>query len=146
MAYYDITAFAGTTITGENVKQVSMSDTKAAISRIQLLENGAKFDADSTADADLVLGQVAARYQIVPPGNGMILLDGYVASLAGLLGKRGTLTGKQYGPSSTVTRTCTARCMSAVSEEVTVDDAPMSGTRRQRVMFTLEWEKLTEWA
>ena len=64
MAYYDITAFAGTTIVSETVKQVAMTDTKEAISRIVLLENGAKFDADGTADADLVLGQVTARYQI----------------------------------------------------------------------------------
>lgn len=146
MAYYDITAFAGTTIVSETVKQVAMTDTKEAISRIVLLENGAKFDADGTADADLVLGQVTARYQIVPAGNGMILLDTAVATLAGLLGKRGTLTGKQYGPSSTTTRTCTARCLSAVSEEVMLTDPPLSGSRRQRVMFTFVWEKLTEWA
>lgn len=144
MAYYDITAFDGVTIASTNVKQVSMVDTGEALTRVYVLENGAKFDADGTADADLALGRVLVQYQIVPTNNGMLSLDGYVATLEGLRGKHGTLTGKQYG-TTTATKTCTARCFLAQSVEYTTADPPMSADRRQRAYFDLGWEKLTEW-
>lgn len=145
MAYYDVTAFTSTTIVTATVKQISMVESYLALTRLALLENGAKFDADGILNADTALGQVYCRYQIIPATNGMTSLDAIVAPLQALLGKYGTLTGKQYG-GSTVTRTCTARCIAANAIEVTVDDTAMAAGSRARTYFDLSWEKLTEWA
>lgn len=146
MAYYDVTDFAGTTIVSATVKQLAMSDTTRVISRIGYLENGTKFDADGTADADTTPGQVIARYQIIPATAGMVALESVIAPLVALRGKRGTLTGKMYSPTVTTTRTCTARCIDAVKVEVNESGPPMLGTRRTRVELVMVWEKLTEWA
>lgn len=146
MAYYDVTAFAGTTIVTANRKQVSMVETDFPVTRLVTLENGAILDADGSADSDLQLGEVIVRYQIIPDANGMLSLDSHVAALEAMRLKRGTLTGKQYG-ASTVTETCTARCMDVAPEPYAADSGPpMAAGNKQRVFVVVRWQKLTSWA
>lgn len=147
MAYYDVTAFAGTTIVTANRKQVSMVETAIALTRLYTLENGAVFDADGSSDSDEQLGVVNCLYQIIPDANGMVSLDTHVNTLEALRKKRGTLTGKQYSTAATITETCTARCLSVDPEEYTVNSGPpMAAGNKQRVYVRIRWQKITEWA
>lgn len=146
MAYYDITVFDGTTIVNTARKQVGMVETAEVVVRMGVLENGAKYDADGTADADVTLGQVIARYQVVGASTGMTSLNADVSGLMALRGRHGTLTGVERA-ASPVTVTCTARCVEVSPEEYNVDNGPpATADFRQRIFATVVWEKLTEWA
>jgi len=145
MALLDITAFDGTTIVASGRSMVSMSETYPAYTRMGVLENGAMFDADGAADADVVLGQVTARYKITPTTKGATALNSGIAVLKGLRGKEGTLTGIERGASD-VTFTCTARCIDVVQEDISVHNAPpMHKNYYQRAYVTVVWQKKTEW-
>jgi hypothetical protein len=61
-------------------------------------------------------------------------------------GYRATLTGTEVSAAGvTFTYTCTARCVSADSEEYNLTSPPMAATFKQRAFIVLTWEKLTEW-
>lgn len=145
MAVYEITAFAGTTLTSANRCMVAVQDSKPAYIRMGLLENGAKFDADGNSDADTTLGRVRARYLCLPTSSGMRSLDGHVSVFEGIRGKVGTLTGVLTASSST-TRTCTARCVDVTTEEYVVGQQPaLAATNRLYAYVTVTWEKKSEW-
>lgn len=144
MAYYDVISFASTLLTSATIKQVEMFETEQAITRMVALENGAIFDADGTVNADLSLGKVYVRYQIIPDSPGMGALNTLVAVLKSIDGKHGQMTGKQYG-TSTVTVTCNARCESVVQEPYTISQPPMTANATQRTFVNVVWQKKTEW-
>lgn len=147
MAFFEITAFDGVTIVMSARKQVAMNETGVVVSRVGYLENGAKFDADGTADSDTSLGQVTARYQILDTTTaGVTALNSAVRTLEALRGKHGTLTGVERA-STDDSYTCTARCIDVVTEEYTITSGPaMTAAGKPRAFVTLTWEKLTEWA
>lgn len=142
MAYYDITAFDSITFASYFVKMVDMSENAAVVSRIAYLENGAKFDADATTDSDVTLGQVVARFQALPTSAGLANLNTAVAAMTGKRGHYGTLTGTQ----DAATKTCTARCVDVIEEDISIGGFPMVAAKKQRAFVTMVWEKLTEWA
>lgn len=147
MAYYVITAFAGTTIVTSWRDMVAMSETAPVMSRVGYLENGVKFDADASADADVALGQVEARYIVRSDTKGMTSFNTAVATLTGLRGKRGTLTGVERASGGDVSKTCTARCIDITEETYRVrTNPPMHSAFRQQTYITVTWEKLTQWA
>ena len=145
MAYFDVTTFDGVTIVTSVRVQVAMNETGLVVARIGQLENGAIYDADSTTDADTQLGLVTVRYKILPASNGASNLNGQVRPLENLKGKHGTLTGVERATPE-VTYTCTARCISVITEDYVVGGLPMNANNRQRAFVTLTWQKLTQWA
>ena len=145
MALLDITAFDGMTIVASGRSMVSMSETYPSYTRLGVLENGALFDADGTADADVSLGQVTVRYKITPTTKGVTALNSGIAVLKGLRGKEGTLTGIERAAADT-TYTCTARCIDVIQEDISVNNAPpMHKNYYQRAYVTVVWQKKTEW-
>ena len=147
MAYYVITAFDGSTLVTTGRDMVAMSESAAVMSRVGMLEHGVKFDADGTADADVGLGLVTARYRVTSTAAGMTSLNTGVAVLTALRGKHGTLTGVERMTSGDVTKTCTARCVDVIEEEYRLfSNPPMVAKYKQRTYVVMGWEKLTEWA
>lgn len=145
MAVFKLTTFAGTTIGTANICQQSISDTKPVVVRMGYLENGTKFDADGTADADKMLGQVRARFLIVPTSGGVRALNGNINILEGLRGKSGTLSGLQEGAND-LTLSCVARCVDVLTEEHIAGQQPvLNKTSKQFAFVTVTWEKKTEW-
>ncbi len=141
----DVTKFISTDLITTGRKQLSMVETSQVMSRIGIMENGVKFDADGASDADVALGQVIVRYQILPDTAGMTAVNTHIAALKALEGKQGTLTGKERAAVEK-TYTCTARCRGAVQEEITVDSGiPMTATANILVYVTMTWEMKSAW-
>jgi hypothetical protein len=143
MGVYPVTAFDGTTIVGANVDIVGTVDTNSTVvARIGVLENGTKYDADGTDDADLTYGAVSCRYRVFGAANGNASLNSGTAALEALQGKYGTLTATV----DATTKTCNARCTRVITEEYTVDNDPPAGaTRRMRAYVSMEWERFSNW-
>lgn len=146
--YLRIVSFNGTTITHANRRQLSYVDNTAVISRIGVLPNGVKYDADGTTTADTTLGKVTTRWSIVPSGNGMDALIFHTNVFESLRGRRGTLVANSYAPEGTTTLTCTARCVDVTLEEYSVDNngLPLIAAARTRAWAVVTWEKLTDWS
>lgn len=147
MPTYVPTAFDGVTIVSSTVKIVEIEETTRPIIRMGQLPNGAIFDADGSADADVGLGQVIATYSVTPASKGVVSLNTLVAALTGLEGKVGTLTGKAEAPGGALTKTCTARCISVVAQRMTVrENPPLHANYIQRQLVTMTWQKKSEWS
>jgi hypothetical protein len=148
--YLEITAFDGASLSGTGASpsrtMISMKETATVISRIGELENGAKFDADGAADSDTVLGQVTARYQLLVQSGitGMRGLNNQLTHFVSRRGHLGTLTGIARSDATDVTYQCTARCMDAIEEEITIDNAPGGGGAAYAYV-TMVWDKKSEW-
>lgn len=150
MRFLEITAFDGNSLSGTGASpsrsMVSMSDNDIVISRMGALENGAKFDADGTADSDVMLGTVTARYRMaVRTGTlGLTGLTGQLGHFTGKLGHVGTLTGISRSGTDT-TYQCSARCVQVIQEEIHYSD--VSGGSGVGVAYvTVVWEKKSQWA
>lgn len=143
MGVYAVTAFDGTTIVTTGVAVVGTQDTNdIPLTRIGILENGAKFDADGTSDADLTYGAVTCRYQVFGASNGNAALNSALATLEGLAGKYGTLTATVDAG----TKTCNARCTLVTTEEYSVvSDPPVGASRKMRAFVTIDWERFSAW-
>lgn len=146
MAVYELTTFAGTTLSAATRHMMSFQDSTTVYARMGTLENGAIFDADGTAAADKVLGQVRARFLCVPTLNGSTALATETGVFEGIMGVAGTLSGKQVG-ASTVTKTCTARCIEVSVEEYSLDgQAALIAGNKLYAYVNVVWQKKTEWA
>jgi hypothetical protein len=149
--WLEITAFDGVSLSGTGASparsMVAMSESAPVVSRVGYLENGAKFDADGTADSDVALGQVIARYQLLAYTGvtGMTGLNTQVVNFTGKRGHVGTLTGISRGSSGDTTYQCTARLVDVTEEDMTVVNVP-GGTGKGYAYVTVTWEKKTEWA
>lgn len=148
MPIYDVFEFDSQTLISSDKKQVSVTDrSRAPVIRIGLLDNGAKYDADGTADADLSLGSYSVRYQLIGSQGGTTTLNTLMTDLEGLRGKHGTLKGYSYGSNgATTTKTCTARCANVIVETIDSSGVSMHYTSRNVVYVTMVWELLTYWA
>lgn len=148
MAHFLLTQFGATPLSNAARKQVAMYETRDVITRIGILDNGAKFDADGTTTmADVALGKIIARFQVTSDTTGLRTLNSNLRALELLAGFRATLTGtEQSDNGTTFSYTCTARCVKADTEDYNVGSGPpMVYTFKQRSFVTLTWEKLTEW-
>jgi hypothetical protein len=142
MGVYRVTAFDGVSITGANVEIVGSVDTNnIVLRRIGILENGAKYDADGTDDADLTYGAITCRYQVLGAANGNASLNSALATLEALAGKYGQLTAAVDAG----TKTCNGRCVNVTTEEYTLADTPMSASRKMRAFVSIEWERFSAW-
>ena len=149
MPVLDITNFSTYAIktTTGNIQMVSYVDTSEVVYRGGYLGDSAtKYDVDGSAAADVRLGQVRCRFKVTPISAGMGQLDTQIAVFENMAGKRGKLTGKRYGPSSTVTYTCTARCVLTQMEDYSVhQNPPLVANQRQQAFINVRWELFSDW-
>lgn len=144
MGIYPVTAFNGTTIVGANVAIANVGGVHATVvSRIGILENGVKFDADGTNKANTTYGTAVCRYQVLPTSPGNAALNTAIAALEALEGEWGVLTATV----DATTKTCNGRCMYVTTEEYGVaTDPPAGATRKMRAFVVIEWELFSNWA
>lgn len=142
----NFTTYAIKTSTGD-IQMVRYVDTSEVVYRGGYLGDSAtKYDVDGTSAADVRLGVVMARFKITPIGKGMGELDAQLAKFENMAGKRGTLTGKRYGPTATVTYTCTARCVLTQMENYEVHtNPPLIANQRQQAFVNVKWELFSGW-
>lgn len=129
---------------GTTIKQVAPYELggNQAISRIFTLSNGAKFDADGTADGDVILGNVRAVFRCT--GTSHAAANTLSLALQALLNKRGTLLGKEFSASSWVAKSCTARC--TVARPVMRAGLPMATGELHQIEVEMVWERFTNWS
>lgn len=133
--------FAGVALdNGTSVRQVAPYDLSGnqAISRSFTLSNGVEFDADGTADADVVPGTIRAVFRI----TGATHAAANTASLAlqALLGKRSTLLGKEFSGSSWTAKSCTARCL--VARPMMRAGLPMAVGKQHQIEVEMVWKRI----
>lgn len=108
------TSFAGVTLhNSTTIRQVAPYDMEGnrAVSRVFRLSNGTIFDADGTADGTVTYGTVSVTFRVA--GANPAAVNATLATLQGLLNKRGSLVGVEYGAVGGANKTCTARCIEA---------------------------------
>lgn len=139
------TLFAGVTLhNGTTIRQVLPYEMggDVAVTRLFRLSNGAIFDADGTADGTKAFGEIRATFRITGATHTAAVTT--LLALEGLLNKRGTLTGVEYGASSGTNRTCNARCTFA--KPLTRDGMAMAVGRLYQVEIEMVWQRFTGWS
>lgn len=136
------TAFAGATLdNGSSIRQVApyQSSGDVAVTRIFRLSNGAKFDADGTGAGAVQYGNITATFRVTAATHQAAVTA--ALTLTAKLNVKGTLTGAEYGASSAVSRTCTARCVSA--RPMMRDGVPMAVGRKFQIDVEMVFERFT---
>ena len=136
------TAFAGATLdNGSSIRQVAPYETSGdvAVTRIFRLSNGAKFDADGTDAGAVQYGDITAVFRVTGATHQAAVTT--ALTLTAKLNTRGTLTGAEYGASSAVSRTCTARCVAA--RQLPRAGLPMAVGRKFQIEIEMTFERFT---
>mgnify|MGYP006967787019 FL=1 len=139
-----LTQFLGVTLhNGTTIRQVVPYELsgKQAVTRIFRLANGAKFDADGDDDGDTMLGNLRATFRVT--GATHSAANALLLALEALLNRRGTLGGVEYLASTTLFRSCNARCL--VARPIMRAGMPMAVGRIYQIDVEMSWEQFTNW-
>ena len=142
---FQYTQFVGVTLeNGSSIRQIAPYELSGdqAVSRIFRLSNGAKFDADGTADGAVEPGNIRAVFRIT--GTSHSAAQTTLLTLEALLNKRGTLVGKEYTATTWTTKTCTARCV--VARPILRAGMAMATGRTYQIEIEMVWERFINWA
>lgn len=138
------TQFAGVTFhNGTTIRQIEPLELSGnrAITNIFYLSNGVKYDVDGTGDGAVVLGDLRARFRVT--GTSHAVASTLSRQLQGVLNKRGTLVGVEYGASSSTNYSCTARCLEA-RPSARIGMAMATGKVYQ-IEIDVRWELFSSW-
>lgn len=108
------TQFAGVTLhNGTTIRQIAPLELsgRKAITNIFYLSNGVKWDVDGSADGAIVRGNIRAVFRVT--GTTHTAAQTLSRTIQGVLNKKSTLVGVEYGASSGTNYSCTARCLAA---------------------------------
>lgn len=136
------TGFAGVTLhNGTSQRQVAPYELSGdqAVTRFFRLSNGALFDADGTADGGKTYGNV--RFVLRVTGATHAAANAVMLAVTAVLNKRSTLTGVEYGASSSTTRTCNARCF--VARPIPREELPMAMGRQYQIDIEMVFQRFT---
>jgi len=138
------TQFAGVVLhNGTTIRQISPLELSGdrAQTNIFYLSNGVKFDADGTGDGVRLIGNVRAAFRVT--GTSHAAAQTLALALEGLLNKRDTLVGTQYGASSSTNYSCAARCM--VARPILRAGFGMATGRTFQIEVEMAWERFSPW-
>ena len=139
------TQFAGVTLhNGTTIRQIAPLELSGnrAIVNIFYLSSGVKFDVDAAGDGRIELGSIRAHFRVT--GSTHAAASSVARTLQGVLNKRASLVGVEYGVSSGTNYTCTARCVEArPSLRVGL---PMVVNRQYQIEVEMAWERFSGWA
>ncbi len=140
-----LTQFIGVTLHNDTtIRQVLPFELSGnlAVTRIFRLANGVKFDADGDADGDTTPGSIQATFRVT--GATHNAANTLLLALEALLNRRGTLNGVEYLVSTTVSRSCNARCV--VARPVLRAGMVMATGRNYQIDVEMVWEQFTDWS
>ncbi len=139
-----LTQFIGVTLhNGTTIRQIAPYELsgKLAVTRIFRLANGVKYDADGTEDGDTTQGDLRATFRVT--GATHNAANTLLLALEALLNRRGTLGGVEYLTSTTLFRSCNARCVTA--RPILRAGMAMATGRVYQIEIEMVWEQFTNW-
>ena len=139
------TQFAGVTLdNGTTIRQIAPLDLsgKKAITNIFYLSNGVKWDVDGSADGVIEMGNIRAVFRVT--GTTHAAAQTLSRTIQGVLNKKSTLVGVEYGASSGTNYSCTARCL--VARPMLRAGLAMAAGKTYQIEVEMVWEVFSSWA
>lgn len=138
------TQFAGVTLhNGTTIRQIAPLELSGNLAIVNIFYlSGVKFDVDGAGDGRIELGSIRARFRVT--GSTHAAASSMARTLQGVLNKRASLVGVEYGVSSGTNYTCTARCVEA--RPLLRVGLPMMVNRQYQIEVEMAWERFSGWA
>lgn len=139
------TQFAGVTLdNGTTIRQIAPLELsgRKAVTHIFYLSNAVKWDVDGADDGAIVRGDIRAMLRVT--GTTHAAAQTLSRTIQGVLNKKGTLVGVEYGVSSGTNYSCTARCL--VARPVLRAGLGMAAGKTYQIDLEMVWEVFSAWA